>query len=369
MKRRVKCFLFILNLIMFFAGLGLSSTPMAAEKVWNLRGQVAWGPGLELWEESQKIVFLIGKYTDGRIKMKLHSGGELCPPMEEYDAVGRRAIDFGGGCPCYALPKCYALPLYCDSPSNVSGIEKIAWLYHGGGLEIFQDLFAKHYNVKAFPYAIQSSELWIYSNKEIKTISDVKGLKMRSAGIRADIFKSMGGTLVILPAGEVIPAMQRGVIDAFEVSNIDCGVRAGYLKAAKYLYFNPLKTAHSMLVISFNLDLWKEFPKEIQEAIETACKDSVLWSLNWNRVRDLLAMKRAVEKEKCELRFVPEKVMQEFFEISEKFYHERASKDPEFARVLESWTKWAEEYGAYARFMDYLDKTGTHFGLMKPYKK
>lgn len=368
METRVKCFVYFLVVFIAIGG-WISSTSMAAEKVWNLRGQVAWGPGLELWDESQKIVFLIGKYTDGRLKMKLHSGGELCPPMEEYDAVGRRAIDFGGGCPCYALPKCYALALYCDSPSNVSGIEKIAWLYNGGGLEIFQDLFAKHYKVKAFPYAIQSSELWIYSNKEVKSIFDIKGFKMRSAGIRADILKSMGASLVILPAGEVIPAMQRGVIDAFEVSNIACGVKAGYLKAGKYLYFNPLKTCHSMLVISFSLDLWNEFPKEIQGAIETACKDSVLWSLNWNREQDLIAMKRAVEKEKSELRLLPEKVMQEFFEISEKFYAEKASKDPEFARVLESWAKWAEQYGAYARFMDYLDKTGPQFGLMKPYKK
>ena len=107
----------------------------------------------------------------------------------------------------------------------------------------------------------------------------------------------------------------------------------------------------------------------IQEKIEKACHDSLLWSFSWNREWDLVAMKNAVEKYGCELRTIPEDVMRQFNEQALMMYAKKAQKDPDVARVLESWEKFAKEWGYMAPFVDLLDKTGGYFGQMIPYSE
>ena len=139
------------------------------KKALSLRGQAAWGMGIkQLWKPTQRVADTIKNYTNGKVKLELHTGGELVGVLEEYPSAGAGALDYGIGCPCYAMSRCYALPFYCDSPGNVSATEKIVWLYHGGGIEILQDLFKKHYNTMCFPYALMTSEIFLYTNKEIK---------------------------------------------------------------------------------------------------------------------------------------------------------------------------------------------------------
>ncbi len=360
MSKKVKVVAIVVALTFLGLSLALSpTTASAAEKTWKLRGQAAWGRGIQqLWGANQKLAEMIACYTDGRVKMEVHTGGELVGVLEEYPSAGVGALDFGIGCPCYAMSRSYASPFYCDSPGNVSGTEKIVWLYHGGGLEILQDIFKKTYNAVVFPFAIQTAEIFLYTNKEIKTLADVKGLKMRAAGLRADIMQSLGGSLVVLGASEVIPSMERGVIDAFEVSNIALGQEVGYLEAAKYIYFTPKKTNHSVLLVAFNQKKWNSFPKDIQEKIARACHDTLLWTFSWNREEDVVAMLTAMDKYKCQLKLMPEDVMREFNEAALTLYAKKAKTDPDVARILESWESFAKKWGKVAPFGDLLDKTG-----------
>jgi TRAP-type mannitol/chloroaromatic compound transport system substrate-binding protein len=356
-----------------YVGLILSVMPTPAsakEKVWRLRGQAAYGRGIKvLWGTVEKLAETIGYYTDGRVRMEVHTGGELVGVLQEYPSAGAGAIDFAIGCPCYAMSRSYACPFYCDSPGNISGTEKIAWLYHGGGLELLQDIFKKEFNAIPFPFGLLTAEVFLYANKEITSLDDLKGVKMRAAGLRADIMQSMGSSLVVIGVSEVVPAMERGVIDAFEVANISLGHEVGYLEAAKYLYFTPRKTNHPLTIVAFNLDRWKGIPRDIQEKIAKACKDTLLWSFTWMREMDLLAMKKAVEKHGCELRLMPEDVMREFNEKALMLYAKKAQTDPDVARVLESWERFAKEWGYMAPFVDLLDKTGGYFGQMIPYSE
>jgi TRAP-type mannitol/chloroaromatic compound transport system substrate-binding protein len=124
-----------------------------------------------------------------------------------------------------------------------------------------------------------------------------------------------------------------------------------------------------MLLVAFNLDKWNSFPKDVQDKIAEACHDTLLWTLSWNREADVVAMKTAVEKYKCELRLMPEDVMKEFNEIALALYAKKAEKDPDVRRVLESWEKFSKEWGFAAPFVDLLDKTGGYFGQMIPYSE
>ena len=348
----------------------MATPAFAKEKVWKLRGQAAWGRGIkELWKPSKKVTEMIEYYTNGRVKMELHSAGEIVGTLEEYPSAATGAIDFAIGCPCYGISRSYASPFYCDNPATPSGTEKLVWLYHGGGLEILQDIYKNKFNAMVFPFGLFTAEVFLFANKDIKTLDDLKGLKMRASGLRADVMQSLGGSLVVIGASEVIPAMERGVIDAFEVSNLATGQDVGFLEAAKYIYFTPGKTNHGIEIVVFNLEKWNSFPKDIQDKIAEACYDNFLWTYSWLREADVVAMKRAVEEYGCELRVMPENVMKEFEEIALTLYAKKAQTRPDVVRVLESWEKFSKEWAFAAPFVDLLDKSGGYFGQMIPYSE
>jgi len=369
MDKKVKLVKFILvTLVVWGCTLLFVPTPVEAQKVWELKGQSAWSPKLDtIWDPAPFVMNLIEKYTDGQVKMNLHSGGTFCPPMQEYDSVASGDLDFGMGCPCYGKTTHLAIAMYCDSPGNIAGVEEIVWLYHGGGLKILQDLFKKHYNSMVLPYGILTSEVFLYSNKPINTWDDMVGLKMRAVGLRNQIYKYLGILPLALGGGAIPGAMQKGEIDAFEFANIASGISLNFHEIARYIYYMPIKSAHSITILTINLDVWNRFPKDVKEAIEKACYDSMMWTYTHCYEQDVLAMKKFADAG-CELRLMPEAVNKQFSEAAAKFYAIKAKTDPDIARVLESWDKFAGEYGKFAPFMEYLDKS-PYFGLAVPYKE
>ncbi|RLA78430.1 MAG: hypothetical protein DRG36_06305 [Deltaproteobacteria bacterium] len=340
-------------------------TPIPKVQKWTLTGQAFCGKANRLYELGEDFAYMIEKYTDGRVKINFHSAGEIVPAAEVYDAAGKGVIDFGQGCPCLARSKCPALQMFCDVPGGQSPIEEVVWLYHGGGLKILQDLFEKHYHCHPLPMIAITTEIWIYSNKKIKTLDDLKGLKMRAAGMRAEVLKEMGASVVILPGGEIVPAMEKGVIDAMEYSSLNCTYPLGFCDVVKYIYFHPKKATSPINLWAVNLDVWNSFPKDIKEAIERASRDAFLRSLTWGMEQDFLTLKKAVEEKGVEVLYLPEDVARAVDEAAAEHYYKLAETDPEMKLILDSWAKFKAEYNDYAPYMDEWTKTGDHLGLVK----
>lgn len=352
-------------LILSMAAGFFSHSAYAADKIFKWTGQAFCSRANRLFENGQDFAYMVEKYTDGRIKIDYHAGGEIVPAMQVYDAAGQGIIDFGQACPCVSKSKAYAAQWFCDAPAAQSPIEEIIWYYNGGGKALLEEFFHKRYNAHPLPMMAITTEIWIYSNKKINTIEDLMGLKMRAAGVRGEVLTKMGASVVVLPGSEMVPAMERGVIDAMEYASLNCTFNLGFLDVTKYLYMHPYKSTSPMNMWAVNLDRWNELPEDLKEAVERASRDAYLRSLTWGMEQDFLTMKKAVEEKKCQILTLPEKVARAVDEASADYYYEKAKEHPDLARILKSWADFKSQYGAYAKWLDYLNMTGDHLGLVK----
>ncbi len=358
----------MLIVTIFVCTLGIvmpSSQATAAEKIHKWVGQAFCERANRLFENGEDFKYMVEKYTDGKVQIDFRAAGEIVPAMQVFEATSQGIIDFGQACPCVARSKSYALQFFCDAPGAQSPIEQIIWYYYGGGKAIFEELFHKYYNAHPLPMVAITAEVWIYSNKQVKTLADLKGLKMRAAGVRADVMKEMGASVVVLAGGEVVPAMERGVIDAMEYSSINCTYPLGFCDVAKYLYMHPTKSTSAINLWVVSLDKWKALTPELQKAVEKASKDMYLMSLGWSMMEDTVTLKKAIEEKGSVIDTLPLDVAKAVDEASADYYYKRAKTDKELARVLESWAKFKKDYGPYAKWVDFWNMTGDHFGLVK----
>ena len=188
---------------------------------------------------------------------------------------------------------------------------------------------------------------------------------MRAAGVRGEVLTKMGASVVVLPGSEMVPAMERGVIDAMEYSSINCTYPLGFCDVTKYLYMHPSKSTSPTNLWAVNLDKWNELPKDVQEAVERASRDAYLRSLTWGIEQDFLTLKKAIEEKKGEILTLPEEVAKAVDEASADYYYEKAKQDKDLAAILASWAKFKKEYGPYAKWLDFFNMTGDHLGLVK----
>ncbi len=336
-----------------------------AQETWKWKGQTFCSRGNRFFEQSEDFAFMIDKYTNGRVKATVHQAGEMVPAGQVFDAAGQGIIDYGMGCPCILKSKAYGAQLFCDVPGAQSPIEKVIWYYNGGGKEILEDIMHKKYNTHPLFSQAATAEIWLFSNKKINSIEDIKGMKMRAAGMRGEVLQKMGMSVVVLPEPEIVPAVERKVIDACEFSSLNCSYPIGFQDVTKYIYIHPLKAPSSMILWAVNLDRWNKLPADIKKAIEMASKDCVLRSIAWGIEQDTLTLKKAVEEKKNEVFVLPEKIVKVFDEAAADYYYEKAKTDPISAQVLDSWAKFKKSYGKYASYIDLFNITGTRIGLLK----
>ncbi|MBN2437213.1 MAG: twin-arginine translocation signal domain-containing protein [Deltaproteobacteria bacterium] len=349
------------------AGAVMGGLPLAqaAEEQFKWKGQAFCTRANRFYDTNEDFEFLIEKYTNGRLQIELHQAGELCPAGQVFDAAGQGIIDFGMGCTCVGKSKAYGGQWFCDAPGSQSPIEKIIWYYNGGGKEILEDIYHKRYHTHPLYMNCVSTEVWIYSNKKINTVADLKGLKMRAAGARGEVLTKMGMSIVVLSEAEMVPALERKVIDAMEYGNLSCTYPVGFCDVVKYLYFHPKKSTSPFMIWAVNLDKWNKLPADMKKAVEKASRDSVLRSLTWNVEQDFLTLKKAAEEKKCEILMLPESVVKAVDEATADYSYEQAKKHKDLAVILESWAKFQKDYGKYARWIDYLNMTGGELGLVK----
>jgi TRAP-type mannitol/chloroaromatic compound transport system substrate-binding protein len=203
------------------------------------------------------------------------------------------------------------------------------------------------------PSAMQTTETFLYSTKPINTIEDLKKLKIRSVGVRGDVFKAAGASVVGMPAGEIVPAMERGVIDAAEFANFFGDIPMGFADAAKYVYFNPYSSSPSNLMFFVNAKEWDKVPQDLQKLIKEAAFESMKWSLSESLFLDFLTMPKA-EKTGAKIQSIPLEVGQYIHEQAIKFYKEKAKEDPELAQYMKYYEDFMEKqgYGKYVNFID-----------------
>jgi TRAP-type mannitol/chloroaromatic compound transport system substrate-binding protein len=231
-------------------------------------------------------------------------------------------------------------------PFGLNAQQQNSWLYGGGGLELLQKLYADKFNVIQFPAGQTGVQMGGWFRKEINTVADLQGLKMRIPGLGGQVMSKLGVTVQSLPAGEIFQALQTGAIDAAEWVGPYDDEKLGLNKAADYYYAPGWWEPGSVLEVEINLDEWNNLPPEYQAAIRTAAAEANITMLANFDARNNEALERLVAGG-TQLRYYSEEIMAAAEEAAFALYDEFAAQDADFKTIFEEWKLFRDRVYAW----------------------
>ena len=317
------------------------------QKQYNWRLVTAWPknyPGLGMAPE--RIADLVEEMSNGQMKITVYGAGEQVPAFGVFDAVSSGSHQMGHSGGYFWKGKVPAAQFFTGVPFGLTADEINAWTNRGGGLELWREIY-EPFNIYPIPAGNTGTQMFGWFNKEINSLEDIKGLKMRIPGIGGEVLKRAGGIPVTLPGGELFTALQTGVIDATEWVGPYNDLTFGFQQTAKYYYYPGWHEPGSMLELLINKDAWDSLPKHLQVIIETASKAVNQDILDEYTARNNKALRELVDVHGVELRRLPDDVIAEFKIIANKILEENASEDETVNKVYQSYLKFKNEVSEY----------------------
>ena len=304
------------------------------------------GTGGKDFEENVRVL------SDGTLNIRFFDPGALVPPLEIFDAVSAGAANSGWTSPGYWAGKVPALQFFAAIPFGPDAGEYVAWVYHGGGLELMQEIYAR-YNIYSQPCMLQPPEGSGWFRAEIKSLDELKGLKMRFFGLGAKVMEKVGVSTQLIAGGDIFPALELGTIDATEFSMPVMDLDLGFHEVAKHYYFPGWHQPTSLGEFMVNLDDWNSLSQVHKETINTVCKANMLRTFALGDAVQFPALKE-IQAKGVTLHRWP----QETLDVLESAWHEvveeMASENEDFARVWASLKSFREEYKVWGE-LGYLD--------------
>ena len=339
-----------------FAASAHAQQPAPAAGVKTLKIQSSWPASLTLQDHLRYFAERVEKLSGGTLKIEALTAGQIVPPFEVLDATHKKVIDGHHSIAYYWVGKNKAAALFAGPPGGPFGMDHddyMGWLYEGGGLEMWNDFYQNtlKLNVIAFPAHPSSPQALGWFKKPIKSVADFKGLKCRQTGLNAEMYAKLGQAVVNLPAGEIVPAAQRGVIDCAEwVGGVE-DLRLGLHQVFKYHYTPGMHENNSIGEVAFNLDVWKGLTPLQQEIIRSAVKDTFLsWSIRWQK-QNADAIKEMLEKHGVRILRTPPDILIASLKAWDEIAAEEMAKNPVFKKVYDSQREYASKVVPAKRFM------------------
>jgi TRAP-type mannitol/chloroaromatic compound transport system substrate-binding protein len=289
---------------------------------------------------------LIEEMSGGRIEVKVYGAGELVPAFEIFDAVSRGTAEMGHGAAYYWKGKSEAAQFFAAVPFGMTAQEMNAWLYHGGGMALWQEVY-KPFGLIPTAAINTGVQMGGWFNKEINSVADLKGLKMRIPGLGGEVLQRLGGTPVNLPGGEIYQALQSGNIDAVEWVGPYNDLAFGLHKAAKFYYYPGWHEPGTVLECFINEKAFNALPKDLQTIVLTASKAANMDGLAEFTARNNDALHTLVTKHKVQLKKFPDDVLRQLKTTSDAVVAEIAAKDPMSKKVYESFVYFRDQVVAW----------------------
>ena len=295
---------------------------------------------------------LITQMSGGRLKVKVYGANELVPAFEVFDAVSRGTAQMGHGASYYWKGKSEAAQFFAAVPFGLTAQEMNGWLYSGGGMQLWQEIY-KPFGLVPAAAGNTGVQMAGWFNKEIKTVNDLKGLKMRIPGLGGEVLKRAGGTPVSLPGGEIFTSLKTGAIDATEWVGPYNDLAFGLHKAAKFYYYPGWHEPGTTLEALINEKALKELPDDLQSIVLNACKVVNQQMMTEYTTRNQQALDTLVNKHKVKVQKLPDEVLSTLQTLSDEVIQEVADKDKMTRKVYKSfkayrdrvkpWTKISEQ--------------------------
>ena len=297
-------------------------------------------PGMGIGVEN--MASRIAAASGGRLKIKVYGGGELVPAFEVFDAVSRGTVEMGHDASYYHKGKVDAAQFFTAIPFGMNLLELNGWLYYGGGLELWRELY-EPFNLVPIPCGNTGVQMGGWFNKEINSPDDLKGLKMRIPGLAGEVLRRAGGTPVTMPGAEIFTSLQTGAIDACEWVGAYNDVSFGLHKAAKYYYYPGWHEPGPGLETMINKEAWETLPPDLQAIVETTCQAITTDMVAEYTHGNAYALQQLVEDPEVELRRFPQEVLDVLKQMTDEIVAEWIADDPAAKKIADSYYAFLEK--------------------------
>ena len=313
--------------------LSAASTVQAAEHNWKMATGWGGGPLMEIGAKAfaDKVKFL----TDGRVEIKVFPAGQLSKGLEVRAAVAKGVAEAGHTWPGYDWGKDKTTVLFGGYAGSMDSERMLHWLYEGGGLAMWQQFNEEQFKLISFPCFIRTAEAFLHSRKPVKTLADLAGLKLRTAGAWLEISKNLGAAPVTTPGGEVYTMLERGAIDATEWGTLWEDISTGFHKVAKYVIIPGVHQPVAPFEMVINPGAWNKLSARDKTLVELAAK--IVTFETWTRIgqEDAKALE-FYKKEGNEIIVLDADVQRKAKKLGLEWADKQAKDNPWFAKVLKS---------------------------------
>ena len=305
-------------------------------------------PGLGV--SAEKIARIINEMSNGRLQIHVYGANELVPALGVFDAVSSGSVEMGHSGSYFWRGKVPAAQFFTSIPFGMNAQEQNAWLFHGGGLELWREVYAP-FNLIPFPAGSTGVQMAGWFNREINSVEDLRGLKMRIPGLAGEVFNAAGGTSVNIPGGELYTSLQTGVIDAAEWVGPENDLAFGFHQIVKYYYYPGWHEPAPTLELMVNKHAFESLPKDLQAIVTygvRAINQDMLDSYTANNSRAL----RELQAQGVRVKRLPDTVLRRYYEIAQQVYEQQAAKDPLFKKVYESYKAFMKDSAPYQKISE-----------------
>jgi len=321
------------------------AVPMVSQaQTTNFRFQSTW-PAKDIFHEyANDFAKKVNDMTGGDLKIEVLPAGAVVPAFGLLEAVSKGTLDGGHGVLVYHYGKQTALALWGSGPGYAMDANMLlAWHRYGGGKELLEKLYASiGANVVSFPYGPMPTQPLGWYKKPIGKVDDFKGLKFRTVGISIDVFQAMGAAVNALPGGEIVSAMDRGLLDAAEFNNATSDRVLGFADVSKICMLQSYHQNAEQFEILFNKDKYAALPDKMKAIISNAV-DAASQDMSWKAIdrysKDYVELQT---KDKVKFYKTPEAVLKRQLEVYDEVVAKKAAENPLFKEIVQSQLDFAK---------------------------
>lgn len=335
------------------AAAGLAA-PAVAQGKRELTMVMAWPhnfPGLA--SIAYNFAKFVGELSDGRITVKVHAAGELVGALEVFDAVGQGNADCYHAGVSFLAGKWQPVTFFAFVPFGLNVMEHCGWMYYGGGQELQHKVYRDKFNLVSFTCGQTGSQMAGWFNKEIRTLEDFRGVKMRSSGIAAEVMRRVGASAVMIPPQEIFTALQSGAIDATELCCAWLDIANGFHQHTKFYYTPGWQEVNSAGEIGINAELFDSLTPHERLIMQHAAQSANSLNIGEWAYFNAKAMETLRKEHKVDVRSYPEDVLIALAKTSQEVMAEIANTDDYSREIYASWKAYRDEATQYSALVDY----------------
>ena len=330
-------------------GAGALATPMVSQaQTVALRFQSTW-PSKDIFHEyASDFAKKVNDMAGGRLKIEVLPAGSVVPAFQLLDAVNKGTLDGGHGVVAYHYGKNTALALWGSGPAfGMDPNMVLSWHYYGGGDAMLKEIYKSlNIDVVSFLYGPMPTQPLGWFKKPVRNVADMKGLKFRTVGLAVDVFKELGMAVNPLPGGEIVPALDRGLIDAAEFNNASSDRLLGFPDVVKNCMLQSFHQSGEQFEILFNKGKLNALPAELKSIIDysvQAASADMSWKAIQRNSQDYIELKKA----KVNFYKTPDPILRAQLAAWDKVTEAKAGENPLFKKVLDSQRAFAERAGSW----------------------